>query len=287
MRSAQCACLAGIFFAMLSTPACRKEPVRSTEVVVAPAAKLPVDPDDPAWEKAPEYVAKLVLQDLVEPRLMTPSTGEVRVRALANASDAAFRLQWLDPNRSDLPGPGKFSDACALQIPGKLEPKPPAPQMGEKGRTVEVTYWRADWQASVDGRGETIRDLYPNASIDHYPFEARSLEPGSPAQKEMALRYAPASASGNLRSGRREQPVEDLIADGPGTLAPGASRHSQAKGRHRGDTWSVVLRRNLPEGLGPRQRTQIAFAIWEGSKGETGARKMRTGWISLLLQGAP
>jgi hypothetical protein len=254
---------------------------------VAPAAKLPVDPDDPAWENAPEYVAKLVLQDLVEPRLMTPSTGEVRVRALANASDAAFRLQWFDPNRNDMPGPGKFSDACAVQIPQKLEPKPPAPQMGETGRTVEVTYWRADWQASVDGRGDTIRDLYPNASIDHYPFEAQSLERGSAAQKEMTLRYAPASAVGNLRSGRREQPVEDLIADGPGTLAPGPSRHSQAKGRHRGDAWSVVLRRNLPEGLAPRQRTQIAFAIWEGSKQETGPRKMRTGWISLLLQGAP
>ena len=287
MKSARCFCLAGMVFAVVFAPACRKETVRSTEVVAAAVAKLPVEPGDPAWENAPEYLAKLVLQDLVEPRLMTASTTEVQVRALANASDIAFRLQWLDPTRSDTPGPAKFSDACALQLPQKLEAKPPAPQMGEKGRTVDVTYWRADWQASVDGRGDTIRNLYPNAAIDHYPFEAQSLEQGSAAQKEMAQRYAPASAVGNLRSGRREKPVEDLIASGPGTLSPGPSRHSHAKGRHGGEGWSVVLSRSLPEGLAARQRTQIAFAIWEGSQQETGARKMRTGWIPLLVQGAP
>ena len=145
----------------------------------------------------------------------------MKVRALTNGTEIVFRLEWADDSKSDTPGPAKMVDACAVQIPQKLEKEPPDPQMGMAGKAVQVTYWRADWQASVDGRGDTIRDLYPNAAIDHYPFEAKSLEPGSKAQKEMALRYAPARTLGNIRSGPRAQPVEDLIASGPGTLGSG------------------------------------------------------------------
>jgi hypothetical protein len=204
------------------------------------------------------------------------------VRAVTNGSEIAFRLEWADENRSDTPGPGRMVDACAVQIPQSLGKEPPDPQMGMAGRAVQVTYWRADWQAAVEGRGDTIRDLYPNAAIDHYPFEAKSLEPGSPAQKEMALRYAPARTLGNVRSGPRTQPVEDLIASGPGTLSPGPSLGSSGQGRHGESLWSVVIRRPLPEGLARGQRTQVAFAVWQGSRQEAGARKMRTGWIPLL-----
>jgi hypothetical protein len=173
-------------------------------------------------------------------------------------------------------------DACAVQIPSKIEKDLTEPQMGKEGKPVEVTYWRADWQASVDGRGDTIRDIYPNASIDHYPSDAKPLEKGSGAQKEMELRYAPARSLGNIRSGPRATPVEDLLASGPGTLSPGPSLGAKGKGSHLRDHWSVVISRKLPEGLSGNQRTHIAFAIWQGSQKEAGARKMRTGWIPLV-----
>ena len=240
---------------------------------------------DTAYQQAPEHAAKLLLQDLVEPRLMKASTTEVRVRAVTNGSEIAFRLEWLDASKDDLPGAGRFVDACAVQVPKKIEREAPAPQMGETGRPVEVTFWRADWQATVDGRGDTIRELYPRASVDHYPFEAKPLEPGSPAQQEMARRYAPARALGNLRGGPRESPVEDMVAEGPGTLTPVPPAGSKGKGLRTRDGWSVVISRRAPSGLAPRARTQIAFAVWEGSQEEVGARKMRTGWIPLLLQG--
>ena len=68
--------------------------------------------------------------------------------------------------------------------------------MGETGKTVEISFWRADWQAIVEGRADNINALYPNASIDHYPFEAKSLENDPQAQAEAALRYAPATGVG-------------------------------------------------------------------------------------------
>jgi hypothetical protein len=269
----------------LVSSSCRKTPVRTAEVVAVAAGKLPLEPADAAWENAPEHLARLVPQDLVEPRLMKPTTGDVKVRAIAAGNEIAFRLEWSDGAQCDTPGPARMCDACAVQVPQAIAKEPPAPQMGEEGKVVQVTYWRADWQASVNGRGDTIRDLYPNASIDHYPFEAKPLDNDPASRKEMAIRYAPARALGNIRSGPRSSPVEDLIAAGPGTLSPGPSLGSKGKGVHGKEGWSVVISRRMPEGLAPGQRTHMAVAIWQGSERESGSRKMRSGWIPLLLRG--
>ncbi|MEW5978824.1 MAG: ethylbenzene dehydrogenase-related protein [Acidobacteriota bacterium] len=271
---------------LLGAMSCRKAPVRTNEVVAVPVAKMPDSPADPAWEKVPEHVARLLPQDLVEPRLMKVSTPEVFVRSVTNGAEIAFRLEWEDNEANDLTGPGRFVDACAIQIPRKIEANAPDPQMGQAGRTVEIAFWRADWQASVNGRSDTLKSLYPNATVDHYPFEARPLEPGTEAQREMAKRYAPAEAVGNRRVGPRQSPVEDLIAEGPGTLTPAPSSRSRGQGTRDQKGWSVMLTRPLPEGLVPRLRTQIAFAVWEGGHAEVGSRKMRTGWIPLALQEA-
>lgn len=270
---------------ILLGPACRQAPAPVPDVVVARAAAVPSVPTDNAWDKAPEHIAKMILQDLVEPRLLTPSTAEVRVRAITDGKTVAFRLEWIDATRSDLPGPGQMIDACAVQLPKTIEKEPPLPQMGEATKPVEVTYWRADWQASVDGRGDTIRDLYPNAAIDHYPFNAQSLKEGSPEQAQMARRYAPARALGNIRSGPRTTPVEDLVANGPGTLAPVPSRGSTGKGIYGKTGWSVVIVRPWPAGLADGQLSNVAFAVWQGAQHEAGARKMRTGWIPLVSRG--
>jgi hypothetical protein len=272
--------------ALLFAVGCSHQAARTNEVVAILAAKIPLEPTDTSWDKAPEHVEKLLLQDLVEPRLMKASTPEVLVQALVSNNEIAFRLRWTDPTVDDLPGAARFMDQCAIQIPQKIEPNVPEPQMGNEGRPVEITFWRADWQASVNGRADNINALFPNASIDHYPFESKALEPGSAAQKEMAVRYAPAQAVGNRRVGPRDVPVEDLLAQGPGTLAPAPSSTSKGKGIRTKDGWSVVIIRKLPEGLSAKQRSQIAFAVWQGSAQEAGARKMRSGWVPLAIRGA-
>ena len=258
-------------------------PAPTTEVVAMRQAALPAQPDDAAWEAAPPYVAALVVQDMVEPRLAEPSTGAVQVRAMTDGTRIAFRLAWADPTRDDLPGPARFSDACAVQLPERLEADVPAPQMGEAGRPVQITYWRAFWQAMVDGRPDTIQAIYPNATVDHYPFEAASLEPGSEEQHAMAQRYAPARALGNDMAGPRDRPVQDLIGDGPGTLHPAPATVSDGRGVWSERGWAVVLSRPLPAGLEPGRRGEVAFAVWQGAHGEVGARKMRSVWVPLAL----
>jgi hypothetical protein len=275
-----------VFILVIISAACSRPQKTVNEVVAVSAAKLPMDPADRAWDNAPAHIAGMIPQDLVEPRLMTPSTQQVTIRSMTNGAEIAFRLEWEDPDSNDLPGPAKMVDACAVQIPEKIEKDLPEPQMGQEGKRVQVTYWRADWQAAVNGRGDTIRDIYPNASIDHYPFESKPLEQGSGEQKEMAMLYAPARALGNIRGGPRTVPVEDLVATGPGTLTPGPPLGANGNGVHGKTGWSVVISRRLPEGLAPNQRSHAAFAIWQGAKQEAGARKMRTGWIPLVRRGS-
>lgn len=272
----------------LTSAGCRQPaPTATPDVVVVSAESAPADPNDAAWTTAPEHVAKLIPQDLVEPRQLNLTTGEVRVRAIRHGSELAFRIAWTDSTQNDLPGAARFCDACAVQLPSKIEPTVPAPQMGEAGRPVEIAYWNAAWQATVDGRGDTIQDIYPRANVDHYPFEAKPLDKDPEAKQAMAVRYAPARALHNMMAGPRTTPVQDLLAEGPGTITAATEASSTGRGRRTADGWAVVITRRLPSGLSAQTGSQVAFAVWEGGQEEVGARKMRTAWIPLALRGQP
>ena len=284
MRRIVFACIAATSLA--SALSCGKGGPRisPSEVVVARVGILPNDPEDTAWSGASVHPAALLLQDLVDPRLLEASTGRVDVQALSDGARVAFRLSWIDPTQDDRPGPSQFPDSCAVQLPAQVGRDVPAPQMGETGKAVEISYWRASWQAEADGRKDSIDALYPRAAVDHYPFEAASLPAGSPERRAMALRYAPARALGNTMAGPRTNPVEDLIGEGPGTLKRASTTRATGRGRRGAQGWEVVIARPLPEGLSGGARTQVAFAVWQGSHGEVGARKMRTPWIPISVE---
>lgn len=273
-----------IFSSLIVFTSCSVTQVPTPEVNVIQVKEISLDPNDPAWTAISLHTSKMILQDLVEPRLMEVSTQEVNVKAMTNGIEIAFRLEWVDETQSDLPGPRHFIDGCAVQLPAKIEANVPAPQMGEVGKTVEISYWRADWQAVVDGRADDIKALYPNATVDHYPSDAKPLENDPQAQAEVAARYAPARALGSRRSGPRTEPVEDLIAEGPGTLSPVPNGFSKGKGVKTAKGWAVVITRPTPAGFSNATPSQVAFAIWEGSRAEVGSRKMRTGWVPLILR---
>jgi DMSO reductase family type II enzyme heme b subunit len=258
-------------------------PPPSAEVQAVWRDALPPSPEAATWKGAPIHVADLIPQDLVDPRLLKPSTQRVHVQAVHDGTRFAFRLAWDDATRDERPGSAVFSDACAIQVPQQTAPNLPDPQMGQGGRPVEITFWRASWQAAMAGRPDTIQALYPGAVVDHYPFEAPSLEPGSQTQESFAARYAPAAALGARREGPRDRPVEDLIAEGPGTLAPAGRTTSEGQGRRTATGWEVLIVRPLPNGLAPGGRSQVAFGIWDGAQGEVGARKMRSGWVPLSI----
>jgi ethylbenzene dehydrogenase len=271
------------FSVLLVTCTPKGPPVSESEVTAVFEKTIPSSIEDKTWEKIPVHHAKLLLQDMVEPRLMQASTAFVDVQSVTDGQKIIFRLNWNDATVDDVPGPGRFGDAVAVQLPAVATPDVPAPQMGENGKPVEITYWSAIFQAMVNGRKDDIHAIYPQAKVDHYPFEAAPLKQGSAAQQEMAKRYAPARSLENPMSGPRTIPVQDLVAEGPGTLRPAEKLLSSGSGKHSQDGWTVIIVRPFPNGMQLGGRTQVAFAVWEGSHQEVGARKMRTAWIPLSL----
>ncbi|MBI1950500.1 MAG: hypothetical protein HYS34_03970 [Acidobacteria bacterium] len=259
-------------------------PPAAPEVQAVWRDTIPEGPEEAAWQAIPKYTADLIPQDLVEPRLLKPSTPRLAVQAATDGTRVAFRLAWDDATQDERPGAARFTDACAIQLPQRTAPDLPDPQMGQAGRPVEITFWRATWQAAVAGRDDTIRSLYPGAVVDHYPFEAPPLQPGSEAQQAFATRYAPAAALGARREGPRDRPVEDLIGEGPGTLRPADKLLSEGTGRRTAKGWEVLIVRPLPNGLAPGGRSQIAFGVWDGAQAEAGARKMRSGWVPMSIE---
>lgn len=285
-RAARAACAAAAAAALFAAACAKKGPPPLAEVVAFRRATLPATPADPGWKDVPAYRAILVPQDMVEPRLMRGSTPLMHIQSLTDGERIAFRLSWADSSQDNLPGAARFTDACAVQLPAEHGPDVPAPQMGEKNRPVEISYWNAGWQSRADGRPDSIQALYPNAHVDHYPFEAAPLERGTPEQLAMAKRYAPARAV-NRNEHPIDRPVQDLLAEGPGTITPVAETRSQGNGRWSVNQWAVVITRPLPAAVRAARRSQVAFAVWNGLRQEVGARKMRSVWIPLSLEVQP
>ncbi len=277
----------GIMACAVGLAACGKEvgPAPSpTEVRAIQVPALLEDPMDPAWARVPVHVEKLLLQDQTDPRTPERSVESVSVQAVHDGQRIALRLEWPDSTRDVLVGPSVFSDAAAVQVPVAAGGDVPDAAMGLQGRPVRIHMWKAAWQEAVEAGQDPLKALYPNAHTDHYPFEAAKDEA---SRAEMATRYAPARAVRNPVAAP-QGPTQDLWAEGFGTLTADPATVSRGRGIHEAGAWHVVISRPLDaeadRALRPGARTYAAFAVWEGSHGNVGARKMRTGWVPLVIE---
>lgn len=284
----------------LSVAACEPRPAIKTAQVTARRIQtvLPVrDPDAVAWHNVPEYPASLMVQDVTEPRLREPGVTLMRVRALHDGTSVAFRLEWDDSQKDLIPESGRSSDAVAIQFPSVSGSDLPDAAMGQAGKSVRIWYWKAVWQdddewARFGGAADRIARLYPRASVDHYPFQAAPVLGDAVVSSEMARRYAPARATDNPITVRPEGgTVQVLAAEGFGTTTPTSSQAGSAVGRWLEGRWATVIARPINAGedlapLTPGVRTYIAVAVWDGAGRHTGSRKMRSGWIPLMLEGS-
>lgn len=261
----------------------------------APAQPLPRTAADPAWGAVPEIRIPLVPQDIAEPRVLTPNLAEIAVRALANAGEVAFRISWTDTSENLVTAAERYSDAVAVQFPGTDPKDLPDPAMGQKGKPVFITLWKAAYQDPYFGETREIQSLYPNAPPQNYPFYAHGGK-GQENATALAPLFAPAVTLGNTVSvARNGNPVEDLYAEGFGNLSPtGAPADGRpgsfGAGSWKDGIWTVVLGRSrtLPSvgtfaSRSLPDRTQVAFAVWDGAIAQRGARKMRTVWVPVTL----
>ena len=232
---------------------------------------LPIVPDDKLWSAASEHTVPLVSQTAVAPSSAELKRSEISVRALYNKSELALLMVLKDSTEdSDVSRAAGFSDAVAVGFPTSYGDDIPLPYigMGNAGRPVNIWQWKAAWQSDIENGFRGVNEAYPNRVPREGPISyAAGEEAGSP-----------------LSQTSRSSSVENLVAEGFGTLTSTRSEGLQGNGVYKDGTWHVVMKRPLkPKGVGTRIATDgallpITFAVWDGSGSERNGMKGLTRW---------
>lgn len=271
-----------------------RQPSTGTVIAGRIRGNVPGDPSDRRWNIAePTRIPLMLLWQRQE------ATDEIAVRALHNGKEIALLLEWSDPDATgDFLRTEDFSDAAAVQL--SPVPDPPLFAMGEAGAAVNIWYWRYDWQRDLDGFRD-IEEAYPGMVADDHLFEGtrypKSVRgpthgPVMPAPSDDSLFLSGWAAGNPLSVPKRMSAVQDLIAEGFGTVRPrpGAEPTLAGRGVWFDGRWRVVFRRRLqPEPaeavvLTPGSTAPIAFAVWDGAGGDRDGQKAVTTWYRLRLE---
>lgn len=265
-------------------------------ISVYTAEPLPLtDPFSPLWQQAPALDVPLTPQQTAVPMLAAASVPSVRVRSLNDGQWIAFLLEWEDKTPdTHATAPDQFADAAALLFPVGQDTLVIC--MGAAGQLSNIWHWKASWQQDIDKGFQDLQATYPNFFKDYYPFVV-----GNPPYKmptDFASRDARAylvgwSVGNPLSQPLRLTPVEDLMAEGFGTLTTQRSQDVLGRGVWQDGRWRVVFARPLVTAdtadahFLPGKERQVAFAVWNGSNKEVGAKKQLSGPVGMLVATPP
>lgn len=256
-------------------------------------ASVPDNPQDARWQDADSLDVPLAPQAVVKPRLFEIGIKALKARALYDAERIAIQLTWQDASRNTRIGsPRTFRDAVAVEFPGDPAGGIPYFAMGEPDKPVVIYQWKADWQSAGEGDED---GLHPQMIVDWYPYSGRA--PGELAaavdyNKNGARVYVTSWQSGNSLGDRDLQgrtPIEKLQAEGFGTLTTLSTDRQDGRGRAvwSDGVWSLVL--TVPRAqdrftFAPGMTIPVAFAAWDGGRGERGGEKAVSTWYFLSLE---
>lgn len=263
----------------------KKPPVEGAPIV-APYVdgELPTtDPGADAWKSAERTLVALAPQQIAQPFLDKAGVTALDARALHNGTEVALLLEWDDDSVDDLDGIRRYHDAVAVQLPTKSG-APPALTMGAPGSPVHILQWRATWQRDIDSGGNTgVNQIYPAVVHDVMPDD---VLPAKTAQLYWVGREAGNPLSQNVRS----TPVEEVVAEGFGSVTHLPRQTAVGHGNNENGRWHVVIavpsaRAGVGEALAPGTSWPVAFAVWLGSQENRGGRKHIANWQTLVLEG--
>lgn len=242
--------------------------------------------DEKMFDSAPAVTVSLMAQPMAVPRPKTTTTDQLTVKAVHNGTAIAFLLSWKDTEISEAGPLGKFSDACAIQFPVKDNLNPPPIFMGAKDNPVHIWHWRMQYQTDKEKGKRTIKDIYPNMSVDMYPMEFPNvtIDGIGDAQREV---YSYGKAAGNPQSYVKTG-VDEMMAEGFGSSSVIENVDSDAHGIWKDGVWTLIITRPLQRENGsvltPGQNSAAGFAVWQGGKDEVGSRKSLTmAWTTLVI----
>ncbi|TAN33462.1 hypothetical protein EPN27_04845, partial [Patescibacteria group bacterium] len=248
-----------------------------------------------AWKEVPMTTVALLPQNITTPGLQKATIAELETRVVHNGKWMAVLVSWADPTRDVNVDTSMATDACAIQFPVGAGDKT-SPFMGAKGAPVAITHWKAIWQNDIVGKYQDVQDLHPNFWTDLYFFaEGKHPYPVTTSFNSTAARNTLGSVYVNnpIAQLHRKLPVEELMAEGFGTLTTQPQQDAIGGGSHKDGRWSVVFVRPMSsrDKNDPKfevgQNTVIAFAVWDGDKKNVGGRKNYAAWVPLTLERRP
>lgn len=245
---------------------------QSTTLVARRAIIGPgLDPGAGVWKQVSAVEVPLTQQATTYP-FGGGTVKTVRVRAVHDTNSLYVKLEWDDAARDDsTDSVEKFSDAAAIEFPAGGGSSVPSVCMGQADGGVNIWQWRADSQKGIPGSsadlGNGKADLEPSLDNPLY-FPARNA--GNP--------YALAQGA-----------VQDLAAQGFGTIAPLADQTVKGKGTYSDGHWEVVFKRSLGSpakghtAFAKGSSTDVAFAVWDGANQERNGKKSVSQFVTLQM----
>ncbi len=239
-------------------------------------AEVPLDdPFDGVWKGANPIEAPLSGQQVIQPKGGGDRT--VTARALHDNDRLYVLLEWQDDTEDVLvSSQTEFTDAVAVQFPVSEGESVPSFCMGDPTAPVNVWQWKGAWQNDIDEGYVDVEDVYPNVSVDTYPFEDEDV-------------FYPARSAGNIVAQTdRTTPVDNLLAGSFGTLTQADDQIVDGSGEWRDGSWRVLFARDLDSGDGysrfsVNESTNVAFAVWDGAENERNGVKSVSQFLTLTL----
>ncbi|MGP0628283.1 ethylbenzene dehydrogenase-related protein [Nitrospina sp. 32_T5] len=234
-----------------------------------------IDPFSELWDPVPATNVHLIVLNARR----DPIT-RVQFQSVTNGKQIAFRVQWEDPvpNRSSSRHQD-FKDAVALEFAlgdvllhthGHNEP---FFGMGNREKPVNIWQWRADWQKEIETK-EELEQATEGQGMDMdvmiFGGEVNPVESLNPF---------------------REVPIEEMNAEGFGTLTPQpkTKQNIRGKGLWKDGKWTVVFIRDIESlnkwdiQFNKKQPILIGFAVWDGLHKDRNGRKTVSMWQRLVL----
>jgi DMSO reductase family type II enzyme heme b subunit len=164
---------------------------------------------------------------------------------------------------------------------------------------VHIVHWKAIWQEDCEKGFQDVQVKYPNMWVDVYPGLEGYLDRSKRIYAKditaehivetQAYGNMPGTYSGNPMSQvKRKEPVEEAVAEGFGTLSTQETQLAKGWGEWKDGKWTVCM--SVPVNTGNihkavvKEKTKVAFALWDGGYQNIGGRKHFIPWVDLLLE---
>src|SRR5574341_678564 len=225
------------------------------------------------------------------------SVKSAEVKAVHDGTTIYFQISWKDSTKNARTiAVQEFRDAVALMFPlGVVEITPAehfSPRMGDREKPVNIWHWKADWEADLVAKGglEDVDIQYPNMYDD---FNSNPYCPDDYRQVITSVEMLSGGRAANnpLSQPGRRRKVEDLNAEGFGTITTQDHQDVNGCSEYEDGIWTVIMYRSLITKdqddiqFVPGGKTYFNMAVWNGGeKDRNGQKNISTQWHPITLE---